>query len=187
MKNALLLSCFLILFNMGCVGPTGFLIDESQKTSLKDIDILLLVIELESSYESMTGKARYNKLNLPYVRTYAKTILEEASGLEVVYTDNKKTDNSFVLIEMESSPYCDSYPFAGYRCPGGRVSGNVSLYQKGDKIFYEWFFTTERIKHRYYGFPPNNGEESALRRSEDFKNILNRIGSEIRKYSSKQD
>ena len=187
MKNALLIYCFLILFSTGCVGPTGFLIDESQKSSLKDIDKLFLVIEFESSYESMTGKARYKKLNLHYVKTYAKTILEEASGLEVVYTDNKKTDNSFVLIEMESSPYCDSYPFAGHRCPGGEVSGNVSLYQKGEEIFYEWFFHKERIKRRYYGFPPNIGEESALRRSEDFKNILNKIGSEIRRYSSKQE
>ena len=187
MKNALLLSCFLILFSTGCVGPTGFLIDESQKTSLKDIDKLLLVIELESSYESMTGKAHYKKLDLPYVRRYAKTILEEASGLEVVYTDNKKTDKSFVLIEMESTPYCEGYPFAGYRCPGGEVSGNVSLYQKGENIFYEWFFYKERIKSRYYGFPPNIGEESALRGSEDFKNILDKIGSEIRKYSSKQE
>ncbi len=187
MKNALLLSCFLIIFSMACVGPTGFLIDESQKSTLKDIDKLFLVIELESSYESMARKAHYKKLDLHYVKRYAKDILEKASGLEVVYTDNKKTDKSFVLIEIESTPYCDSYTFAGYRCPGGEVSGDVSLYQKGEKIFYKWFFHKEPIKKRYYGFPPNVGEEYALLRSEGFKNILNKIGSEIRKYSSKQE
>jgi len=180
MKNALLLSCFLIIFSMACVGPIGFSIDESQKTSLKDIDKLLLVIELESSYDSMTRKAHYKKLDLDYVKRYAKNILAEASDLEVVYTDNKKTDKSFVLIEMESSPYCESFNFAGYRCPGGEVSGDISLYQKGEKIFYEWFFHKEPIESRYYGFPPNTGEEYA-----GFINILNKIGSEIRKYSSK--
>ena len=185
MKNALLLSCFLILFSMSCVGPTGFLIDDSLKSTLKDIDKLLLVIELESSYQSMARKSRYKKLDLHYVKRYAKNILEKASGLEVVYTDNKKTDKSFVLIEIESTPYCDSYTFAGYRCPGGEVSGEVSLYQKGEKIFYKWFFHKEPIKRRYYGFPPNAGEEYALHRSEGFINILNKIGSEIRKYSSK--
>ena len=187
MKNALLLSCFLILFGMACVGPTGFLIDESQKSTLKDIDQLLLVIELESSYESMARKAHYKKLDVHYVKTYAKDILEKASGLEVVYTDNKKTDKSFVLIKIESTPYCDSYAFAGYRCPGGQVSGDVSLYLKGEKIFYEWFFHKEPIQRRYYGFPPNVGEEYALRRSKGFINILNKIGSELRKYSSKQE
>lgn len=185
MKKALLLSCFLIFISMSCVGPTGFLIDESQKSTLKDIDKLLLVIELESSYQSMARKARYKKLDLHYVKRYAKNILEKASGLEVVYTDNKKTDKSFVLIEIESTPYCDSNNFAGYRCPGGEVSGNISLYQKGEKIFYEWFFHKEPIKRRYYGFPPNVGEEYALRRSKGFINSLEKIGSEIRKYSSK--
>ncbi len=73
----------------------------------------------------------------------------------------------------------------GLTCPGGEVSGDVSLYQKGEKIFYKWFFHKEPIKRRYYGFPPNVGEEYALLRSEGFKNILNKIGSEIRKYSSK--
>jgi len=170
---------------MGCVGPTGFLIAESQKSTLKDIDKLLLVIELESSYESMTRKAQYKKLDVNYVKRYAKNILEEASGLEVVYTDNKKTDKSFVLIKMESSPYCESFNFAGYRCPGGQVSGDISLYQKGEKIFYEWFFHKEPIESRYYGFPPNTGEEYALRRSKGFIDILNKIGSELRKYSSK--
>ena len=170
---------------MACVGPTGFLIDESQKSTLKDIDKLLLVIELESSYESMARKANYKKLDLHYVNRYAKTILEKASGLEVVYTDNNKTDKSFVLIEIESTPYCDSNNFAGYRCPGGQVSGNVTLYLKEKKIFHEWFIHKEPIKRRYYGFPPNVGEEYALRRSKGFKNILNKIGSEIRKYSSK--
>ena len=185
MKKALLLSCFLIFISMSCVGPTGFLIDESQKSTLKDIDKLLLVIELESSYQSMARKARYKKLDLHYVKRYAKNILEKASGLEVVYTDNKKTDKSFVLIKIESIPYCDSNNFAGYRCPGGEVSGNISLYQKGEKIFYEWFFHKEPIKRRYYGFPPNVGEEYALRRSKGFINSLEKIGSEIRKYSSK--
>ncbi len=185
MKKALLLSCFLIFISMSCVGPTGFLIDESQKSTLKDIDKLLLVIELESSYQSMARKARYKKLDLHYVKRYAKNILEKASGLEVVCTDNKKTGKSFVLIEIESTPYCDSNNFAGYRCPGGEVSGNVLLYQKGEKIFYEWFFHKEPIKSRYYGFPPNVGEEYALRRSKGFINSLEKIGSEIRKYSSK--
>lgn len=184
MKNALLLSCFLILFSMGCVGPTGFLIDESQKTSLKDIDKLLLVIELESSYDSMTRKAHYKKLDVNYVKRYAKDILEKSSGLEVVYTDNKETDKSFVLIEIESTPYCDNFNFAGYRCPGGQVSGDVSLYQKGEKIFYEWFLHKEEIEDRYYGFPPNTGEEYALRESEGFKDILNKIGSEIQNQHS---
>ena len=185
MKNALLLICFLILLSTGCMSPKGFLIDESQKSSLKDIDKLLLVIELESSYDSMTRKAQYKKLDVNYVKRYAKPILEEASGLEVVYTVNKKTDKSFVLIEMESSPYCESFNFAGYRCPGGQVSGDISLYQKGEKIFYEWFFHKEPIESRYYGFPPNTGEEYALRESEGFINILNKIGSEIQKQHSK--
>jgi hypothetical protein len=170
---------------MACVGPTGFLIDESQKNTLKDIDKLLLVIELESSYDSMTRKAHYKKFDVDYVKRYAKSILEKASGLEVVYTDNKKTDKGFVLIKIESTPYCESYPFAGHRCPGGQVSGDVSLYLKKNKIFYEWFFHKESIQRRYYGFPPNVGEEDALLRAEDFKNILNKIGFEIRKYSSK--
>jgi len=187
MKNALLLFCFMIFFSMSCVGPSGFLIDESQKSTLKDIEKLLLIIELESSYQPMARKARYKKLNLHYVKRYVKNILEKASGLEVKYTENKNTDKSFVLIEIESTPYCDNNNFAGYRCPGGQVSGNVSLYQKGDKIFYEWFFHEEPIKRRYYGFPPNVGEEYALRKSIGFKNILNKIGSEIRKYSSKQE
>jgi len=185
MKNTLLLSCFLILFSMSCIGPTGFLIDESEKSTLKDIDKLFLVIELESSYEAMARKAGYKKLNLHYVKRYAKNILEKASGLEVVYIDNKKTDKSFVLIEIESMPYCENYNFAGYRCPGGQVSGDVSLYLKNKKIFHEWFIHEERIKRRYYGSPPNVGEEYALQRSMGFKNILNKIGSEIRKYSSK--
>ena len=185
MKNALLLSCLLIIFILGCIGTTGFLIDESQKTSLKDIDKLFLVIEFESSYDSMTRKAHYKKLDLDYVKRYAKDILEEASDLEVAYTDNKKTDKSYVLIEIESTPYCDSNNFAGYRCPGGQVSGNVLLYQKGEKIFFDWFFHKEPIKERYYGFPPNVGEEYTLRRSKGFSIILNKIGSEIRKYSSK--
>jgi len=133
----------------------------------------------------MARKVRYKKLNLHYVKKYAKNILEKASGLEVVYIDNKKTDKSFVLIEIESIPYYDNNNFAGYVCPDGQVSGNVSLYQKGEKIFYEWFIHKEPIKRRYYGFPPNVGEEYALRRSKDFKNILNKIGFEIRKYSSK--
>jgi hypothetical protein len=175
----------MVLFNMSCVAPTGFLIDDSQKPILKEIDKLFLVIEVESSYESMTRKAQYKKLDANYVRKFAKPILEEASGLEVVHTNDKITDNSFVLIEMESSPYCDNYPFAGHRCPGGEVSGNVSLYLKGNKIFYEWFFTKERVKDRYYGFPPNTGEESALRRSEGFKEILHKIGSEIQRQHSK--
>ena len=187
MKNALLLSCFLIIFSMGCVGPTGFLIDESQKSTLKGIGKLLLVIELESSYDSMTRKAHYKKLDLDFVKRYAKDILEKASGLEVAYTDNKKTDKTFVLIEIESTPYCDSNNFAGYRCPGGQVSGDISLYLKEIKIFHEWFIHEEPIKRRYYGFPPNVGEEYALRRSMGFINILNKIGSEIRKYSSKQE
>jgi len=146
MKNALLLSCFLILFSMACIGPTGFLIDESQKSTLKDIDKLFLVIELESSYESMAKKAHYKKLDLHYVKRYAKTILEKASGLEVVYTDNNKTDKSFVLIEIESTPYCDSNNFAGYRCPGGEVSGNVSLYLKEKKYFMNGSFTKNQSK-----------------------------------------
>ena len=166
---------------MACVGPTGFLIDESQKNTLKNIDNLLLVIELESSYESMARKAHYKKLDLDYVKRYAKDILEKASGLEAVYTDNKETDKSFILIEIESTPYCDRNNLAGYRCPGGQVSGNVSLYQKGIKIFYEWFFHKEPIKSHYYGFPPNVGEEYALRRSKGFINILEKIGFEIRK------
>jgi len=186
MKNAMLLSCFLIIFSLGCVGSTGFLIDESQKRTLKDIDKLLLVIELESSYDSVTRKAHYKKLDLDYVKRYAKDILEKASGIEVVYTDNKETDKSFVLIKIESTPYCDSNNFAGYRCPGGQVSGDISLYQKGEKIFFDWFFHKEPIKERYYGFPPNVGEEYALRRSKDFINILEKIGFGIRKYSSKQ-
>jgi len=170
---------------MSCVGPTGFLIDESLKSTLKDIDKLLLVIELESSYQSMARKARYKKLDIHYVKRYAKNILEKASGLEVVYTDNTKTDKSFVLIKIESIPYCDSNNFSGYRCPGGQVSGSVSLYQKGEKIFFDWFFHKEPIKRRYYGFPPNVGEEYALCRSKGFINSLEKIGSEIRKYSSK--
>ena len=186
MKNALILFCFLILFSTACVGPTGFLIDESPKSTLKDIDKLILVIELESSYESMAKKARYKKLDLHFVKRYAKNILEKSSGLEVVYTGNKNTNKSFVLIKIESTPYCDSHNFAGYRCPGGQVSGNVSLYQKGKKIFDEWFFHKEPIKRRYYGFPPNAGEEYALRRSKGFITILNEIGSEIQKYSLKQ-
>ena len=159
MKNALLTSCFLIIFSMGCVSPTGFLIDDSQKRSLKNIDKLFLIIELESSYEMMTRKAHYKNMDVHYVKRYAKDILEKSSGLKVVYTDNKETDKNFVLIKIESTPYCDSYNFAGYRCPGGQVSGNISLYQNGEKIFYEWFFHKEQIKRRYYGFPPNVGEE----------------------------
>ncbi len=185
MKNAIILSCFLIIFSMGCVAPKGFLIDESHKSILKDIDKLLLVIELESSYDSMTKKASYKKLDLHYVKRYAKNILEKASGLEVVYTNNKKTEKSFVFIEIESTPYCDRNNFSGYRCPGGQVSGDISLYQKGEKIFYDWFLHKEPIKKRYYGFPPNTGEEYALRSSKGFIDILNKIGSEIQKYSSK--
>jgi len=89
-----------------------------------------LVIELESSYQSVARKARNKKLNLHYVKRYVKNILEKASGLEVEYTDNKNTDKSFVLIKIESITYCDKYIFAGYRCPGSQVSGNVSLYLK---------------------------------------------------------
>jgi len=185
MKNLLLVSCFLILFCMACVGQTGFLIDDSKKNILKDIDKLLLIIELESSYESMTRKAQYKNLDLHFVKNYAKTILEKASGKEVVYADKKNTDKSFVLIEIESIPFCNYYNFAGYRCPGGQVSGNISLYLKEKKIFNDWFIHKEHIDKRYYGTPPNVGEELALRESKDFKIILNKIGLEIRKYSSK--
>jgi len=90
LNKALLLSCFLILFSLACVGPTGFLIDESQKSTLKDIDKLFLVIELKLSYESMAAKADYKRLDLNYVRSYAKNILENSSGLEVVHSDKKK-------------------------------------------------------------------------------------------------
>jgi len=175
----------MILLAIACVGPTGFLIDDSLKNSFKDIDGLLLAIELESSYESMARKAYYKKLDLHYAKRYVKNILEKASGLEVVYTDNKITDKSLILIKIESTPYCKTYNFAGYRCPGGEVSGDVSLYLKGEKIFYEWFIHKEPIKKRYYGFPPNAGEENALNRSIGFKKIMNKIGYEIRKYSSK--
>ncbi|MDY6791696.1 MAG: hypothetical protein SWH54_10565 [Thermodesulfobacteriota bacterium] len=187
MKSVPILSCVLALFTMACVGPTGFLIDESRKSTLRDIDKLFLVIELESSYESMARKAHYKKLDLPFVTSYAKNILQRASGLEVVYTDNKNIDKGLVLIKIESTPYCDSHNFAGYRCPGGQVDGNIALYQKGEKIFDDWFFHKEPIKDRYYGFPPNSGEEYALRRSKGFITILNEIGSEIKKYSLKQE
>ena len=183
MKNALLLSCFLILFSMACVGPTGFLIDDAQKRTFKDIDKLLLVIEVKSRYQSKAKRTGYKKLDLYYVLKYAKGVLEKASGLEVGYTDNKNTDESFILIKIKSNPYCGEYMPGGYRCPGGNVSGNVSLYLKGEKIFYERFYHHEPIKNRYRGFAPNFGEGCALRGS-NFKSILKKIGSEIRKYSS---
>ena len=131
----------------------------------------------------MARKAHYKRLDLNFVRSYAKNILENSSGLEVVHSDNKKTDKSFVLIKIESRPYCDYFNFAGFRCPGGEVSGEVSLYLNENKIFYNWFSHYERIEKRYYGFPPNAGEEYAFNSSQGFKNILNKIGSEIRKYS----
>jgi hypothetical protein len=84
---------------MACVGPTGFLIDESRKNILKDIDRLLLVIELKQGSPSNVKRVRYKKMNFHYVGKYAKTILEKASDLEVDHTDNKKTDKSFVLIK----------------------------------------------------------------------------------------
>ena len=192
MKNFLLLSCFLFLFSLGCVGPTGFLIDESQKSTLMDIDKLLLVIQVKSSYVLKAKKAGYEELDRYYVLKYASDILMRASGgVEVEYTDNKNTDKNFIFIKIRSRAFCGEYkPEFGksksgfYKCPGGRVWGNVSLYVKGEKIFFSRFSHFEPMKKQYH-IVPNSGEKDALRSSKGFKYILEKIGSEIRKYSSK--
>ena len=191
MKNALLLSCLLILFSMACGPPKGFLIDDTQKSTLKDIDKLFLVIEFKSDSGSFwypedsirANRAGYKKLDFNYVFNYARNVLRRVSGLEVEYSNNKNTDKSFIFIKMRSKPNCGKYQFARYRCPGGTVLGNVSLYVKGEKIFYETFYKVVTRGNRYM-VARNDGEKDALRKS-NLSNILITVGFEILKHSSK--
>jgi hypothetical protein len=123
-------------------------------------------------------------MHLGYVWRIAENVLEKASGLEVEYIKNKKREKSFVLIKLKSIPSCKHYMLGGYRCPGGSVYGEVSLYLRGEKIYFETFKHHEPAEYSYKDIAPNYGERLALYKSE-FARILWKVGLEIKKYSSK--